>query len=154
MFLVQRLPAWSGNELSRLIKAPKLHFLDAGLQASLVRLTPERAMLERTRFGATLETWVYGELLKTLALGQESWFLFHYRDKDQVEVDFVLESPLGEIVGIEVKASATVGPADFKGLRRLAALCPERFRAGAVLYDGEHVLPFGDGLVAVPLHHL
>lgn len=154
MFLVRRLPAWSSNELNRLIKAPKLHFLDAGLQASLVRLTPERAMLERTRFGATLETWVYGELLKTLALDEESWFLFHYRDKDLVEVDFVLESPLGEIVAIEVKASATVGPTDFKGLRRLAALCPERFRAGAVLYDGEHVLPFGDGLYAVPLHHL
>lgn len=154
MFLVRRLPAWSGNELNRLIKTPKLHFLDAGLQASLVRLTPERAWLERTRFGATLETWVHGELLKTLALGQESWFLFHYRDKDQVEVDFVLESPLGELVGIEVKASATVGPADFKGLRRLAAICPQRFRTGAVLYDGEHVLPFGDGLYAVPLSHL
>lgn len=154
MFLVRRLPAWSGNELNRLIKAPKLHFLDAGLQASLVRLTPERAMLDRTRFGATLETWVFGELLKTLALGQESWFLFHYRDKDQMEVDFVLESPRGEIVGIEVKASATVGPADFKGLRRLAALCPKRFKAGAVLYDGEHVLPFGDGLHAVPLSRL
>lgn len=154
MFLVRRLPGWSGNQLNRLIKAPKLHFLDAGLQANLVRLTPERAALDRARFGATLETWVYGELLKTLALGQESWFLFHYRDKDQVEVDFVLESPTGEIVGIEVKASATVGPADFKGLWRLAALCPERFRAGAVLYDGEHVLPFGDGFYAVPLHHL
>jgi predicted AAA+ superfamily ATPase len=154
MFLVRRLPAWSGNELNRLIKTPKLHFLDAGLQASLVRLTPERAVLDRARFGATLETWVYGELLKTLALGQDPWFLFHYRDKDRVEVDFVLESPLGEIVGIEVKASATVGPADFKGLRRLAALCRERFRAGAVLYDGEHVLSFGAGMSAVPLHLL
>jgi predicted AAA+ superfamily ATPase len=98
---------------------------------------------------------VYGELLKTLALGQEPWFfLFHYRDKDQVEVDFVLESPLGEFVDIEVKASVTVGAADFKGLRRLAALCPERFRAGVVLYDGEHALPFGDGLHAVPLRRL
>lgn len=154
MFLVRRLPAWSGNRLNRLIKTPKLHFLDAGLQASLVQLTPERALLDRARFGATLETWVYGELLKTLALGQEPWFLFHYRDKDQVEVDFVLESPLGEIVGIEVKASATVGAADFNGLRRLAALCPERFRAGVVLYDGEYVLPFGDGLHAVPLSRL
>ncbi|MBN8476655.1 ATP-binding protein [Sulfuritalea sp.] len=154
MYLVRRLPAWSGNELSRLIKTPKLHFFDAGLQASLARLTPERAWLERTRFGATLETWVHGELLKTLALGQEPWFLFHYRDKDQVEVDFVLESPLGEMVGIEVKASATVTPADFKGLRRLAATCPHRFRAGAVLYDGEHVLSFGDGMYAVPLRRL
>jgi uncharacterized protein len=151
MFLLRRLPAWSGNGLSRLIKAPKLLSLDAGLQASLVRLTPERAWLDRARFGAILETWVYGELLKTLTIAQDPWFIFHYRDKDQVEVDFVMESSLGEIAGIEVKASATVGPADFKGLRRLSALCPSRFRAGVVLYDGEHVLPFGDRLFAVPL---
>ncbi|KAF0099376.1 MAG: hypothetical protein FD187_2232 [bacterium] len=154
MFLVRRLPAWSGNQLNRLIKTPKLHFLDAGLQASLVRLSPERALLDRAHFGATLETWVFGELLKTLALSQEPWFLFHYRDKDQVEVDFVLESPLGEILGVEVKASATVGPADFKGLRRLAALHPECFLGGAVLYDGQHALPFGEGLYALPLDYL
>ena len=154
LFLVRRLPAWSRNELSRLIKAPKIHFLDAGLQSTLTRLTPELVVTQRTRFGATLETWVYGELLKLLSITPETWFLSHYRDKDQVEVDFVLESPLREIIGIEVKAAASVQLSDFKGLRRLREIVGAQFVTGIVLYDGTHALPFGEGLWAVPLNRL
>ena len=154
LFLVRRLPAWSRNELSRLIKTPKIHFLDAGLQSTLTRLTPELVVTQRTRFGATLETWVYGELLKLLSITPESWFLSHYRDKDQVEVDFVLESPLREIIGIEVKAAASVQLSDFKGLRRLREIVGPQFVTGIVLYDGTSALPFGDGLWAVPLNQL
>lgn len=154
LFLVRRLPAWSRNELSRLIKAPKIHFLDAGLQSTLTRLTPELIVTQRTRFGATLETWVYAELLKLLSITPETWFLSHYRDKDQVEVDFVLESPLREIIGIEVKAAASVQLSDFKGLRRLREIVGAQFVTGIVLYDGTHALPFGDGLWAVPLNRL
>lgn len=151
IFLVRRLPAWSRNELSRLVKTPKLHFLDAGLQAALTRLTTDLVFTERSRFGATLETWVFGELLKTLSARADPWFVAHYRDKDQVEVDFVLESPLREIIGIEVKAAASVSSADFKGLRRLRAVCGDAFVTGIVLYDGTQALSFGDSCWAVPL---
>jgi predicted AAA+ superfamily ATPase len=154
LFLVRHLPAWSRNELSRLIKTPKIHFLDAGLQSTLTRLTPELVVTQRTRFGATLETWVFGELLKLLSITPETWFLSHYRDKDQVEVDFVLESPLREIIGIEVKAAASVQLSDFKGLRRLREIVGPQFVTGIVLYDGTQALPFGDGLWAVPLNQL
>ncbi len=154
LFLVQRLPAWSRNELSRLIKTPKLHFLDAGLQATLTRLTPELLLTERTRWGATLETWVHAELRKALTLSPENWYLSHYRDKDQVEVDFVLEDSMRQLIGIEVKAAATVLPQDFKGLKRLQAQADDNFITGIVLYDGTKALPFGDGLWAVPLSAL
>lgn len=154
LFLVRRLPAWSRNELSRLIKAPKLHFLDAGLQSTLTRLTPEMALTQRVRFGATLETWVYGELLKLLSITPEPWFLSHFRDKDQVEVDFVLESPLREVIGIEVKAAASVNSGDFKGLRKLRELVGPHFVTGIVLYDGTKALSFGAGLWAVPLDRM
>jgi uncharacterized protein len=154
LFLVQRLPAWSRNELSRLIKTPKLHFLDAGLQATLTRLTPELLLTERTRWGATLETWVHAELRKALTLSPENWYLSHYRDKDQVEVDFVLEDSMRQLIGIEVKAAATVLPQDFKGLKRLQAQAGDNFITGIVLYDGTKALPFGDGLWAVPLSAL
>lgn len=154
MFLLRRLPAWSRHEIGRLIKAPKLHFLDAGLQATLTRLTPALVATQRGRWGATLETWVYGELLKQLSANPEPWFLSYYRDKDQVEVDFVLESPLREVMGIEVKASATVSDSDFKGLRRLRDQCGGGFLTGIVLYDGDMTLPFGAGLWAVPLQQL
>lgn len=151
LFLVKRLAPWSSNELSRLVKTPKLHFLDAGLQAALVRLSPERAFADRTRFGATLESWVFGELAKTLSLTPESWQLFHYRDKDQVEVDFVLESSDRQLVGIEVKAAVSVTLDDFRGLKKLRALTGSRFVSGIVLHDGDRALPFGEGLWAIPL---
>ena len=151
LFLVQRLPAWGRNELNRLIKTPKLHFLDAGLQATLTRLTPDMLITHRERWGATLETWVYAELRKALALSDEAWYLSHYRDKDQVEVDFVLENPQRQLIGVEVKAAATVQAQDFKGLRKLQAQTGADFLTGIVLYDGAHALPFGPGLWAVPL---
>ena len=151
LFLVQRLPAWGRNELGRLIKTPKLHFLDAGLQATLTRLTPELLLTQRQRWGATLETWVHAELRKALALSPEPWHLGHYRDKDQVEVDFVLENPLRQIIGVEVKAAATVQAQDFKGLRKLQEQTGADFVSGIVLYDGPQALPFGAGLWAVPL---
>lgn len=151
LFLVRRLPAWGRNESSRLVKTPKLHFLDAGLHSALVRANADLLRNERNRFGPILESWVFGELLKIASLAPGPWFLSHYRDKDQVEVDFVLESPLRSIIGIEVKASATVTAGDFKGLRRLREHCKDAFVSGIVLYDGPAALPFGDGLWAVPL---
>jgi predicted AAA+ superfamily ATPase len=154
LYLVQRLPAWSRHEANRLVKTPKLHFLDGGLQATLTRLTPDLLLTQRTRWGATLETWVHAELRKAIALSPEPWYLSHYRDKDQVEVDFVLEDSLRQVIGVEVKAAATVQPQDFKGLKRLQALAGDSFISGIVLYDGEHALPFGDRLWAVPLSAL
>lgn len=154
LFLVRRLPAWSRNELSRLIKTPKLHFLDSGLQSTLTRLSTDLVFSERSRFGATLETWVFGELQKTLNLSEQPWFLSHFRDKDQVEIDFVLESPLRKIIGIEVKAASSVQSSDFKGLRKLQEITQDQFLTGIVLFDGEHALSFGNGLWAIPLRWL
>jgi predicted AAA+ superfamily ATPase len=151
LFLVRRLPAWGRHELNRLIKTPKLHFIDTGLQATLLRTRSDLLQNDRQRFGALLEGWVYGELLKAVGLAADPWFISHYRDKDQIEIDFVLESPLRSVIGIEVKASASVKAADFRGLQRLRDLCETQFCSGIVLYDGEHALPFGDRLWAVPL---
>jgi hypothetical protein len=103
------------------------------LLAALRRANAELLRTERSRFGPILESWVFGELLKLVSLTQEQWFLSHYRDKDQIEVDFVLESPLRAILGIEVKAAATVTATDFKGLRRLRDLCGKAFVSGIVL---------------------
>jgi predicted AAA+ superfamily ATPase len=88
--------------------------------------------------------------------GVETWFgescaLYHYRDKDQDEADLVIEAGSGALVGIEVKASATVNAGDFKGLRKLAEACGDNFKLGVVLYDGRRLVPFGDRLVAAPM---
>jgi len=154
LFIVRRVEAWHRNELKRLVKTPKLHFLDSGLVAASRRLTLDKIKADRTLFGALLEGFVFAELQKLAALSDEQISFFHCRDKDQVDVDFVLENPAGDVVGVEVKASATVTAADFRGLRKLASAAGDDFRAGILLYDGDEVLPFGDCLWAAPVSSL
>jgi uncharacterized protein len=151
LYLVRRVEPWFRNQLKRLVKTPKLHFLDSGLLAALLAVTAERIRLDRTVFGPLLETFVFTELMKQIAWTGNACSLYHYRDKDQDEVDFVVEDDAGGVVGIEVKASATVNTGDFKGLRKLADACGASFRAGIVLYDGDRSVPFGNRLFAAPL---
>ena len=145
------LPPWSNNELKRLIKTPKLHFLDSGLLAALLGLTSDRVAKDRSTFGALLETFVFSEVMKQAAWSDESYTLHHYRDKDQDEVDILVEDERGAMVGIEVKASATVYASDFKGMRKLLNICADDLKLGVVLYDGTKVVPFGDRLFAAPM---
>jgi hypothetical protein len=151
LYLVQRVEPWFRNRLKRLVKTPKLHFLDSGLLAATAGLTLERVATDRARLGPLLETFVFAEVLKQIACSEDTWMVFHYRDKDQDEVDFVIEHESGRIVGVEVKASATVRAADFKGLRKLAAATGRRFALGVVVYDGDTTVPFGDRLYAAPV---
>ena len=154
LFLLRTLPPWHSNTLNRLVKSPKLHFLDAGLLAALRGVTPERIARDRTAFGPILETFVFSELLKIAGWSGERFSFSHYRDKDQAEVDIVIEDRQGRIVGVEVKASATVNVSDFRGLNRLAEAAGDRFAFGAVLYDHDRPVPFGDRLWAIPLSAL
>ncbi len=154
LFLVQTLEPWASNQYNRLVKTPKLHFLDSGLLASLRGVTHTNVTDQRKTFGTILESFVFAELCKLLAWENGSYQLAHYRDKDKKEVDIVIEGPAGDLVGVEVKAAATVTTRDFRGLRRLADVAGNRFRTGVVLYNGDSVLPFGSGLYAVPIASL
>ena len=153
LFIVRSLPAWSSNELKRLVKAPKLHFIDSGLAAALSGATPERLAVDRTAFGRLLESFVLAELEKQSGWSECRYDFSHFRDKDGVEVDIVAEDEVGRVIGIEVKASATVRASDFAGLKRMSAAARE-FVAGVVLYDGREPLSFGDKLWALPLASL
>jgi predicted AAA+ superfamily ATPase len=105
----------------------------------------------RSVFGALLESFVFAEIAKLAGWFDPDRQICHYRDKDQNEVDVVIENAAGEIVGIEVKAGATVDATLFGGLRRLAAICGKRLRCGMVLYNGDAVLPFGRQIFAAPI---
>ena len=154
LFLVHTLPPWYTNTLKRLAKSPKLHFLDAGLLAALGGITPQRLRRDRTPFGPLLETFVLGELLKLAGWSDDRYTFSHFRDKERNEVDIVIEDGRGRIVGVEVKASATVSAGDFSGLRRLAAGAGERFSSGLILYDHDQTVPFGERMAAVPISTL
>ena len=154
MYLLQRIDVWARNRLSRVVKTAKLQFLDAGLLASLLDLTAQEVAQDRTRFGNVLETFVFGELLKHSTTAQDDYPLIYYRDADKFEVDVVIENAAGQLVGVEVKAAATVKASDLRGLKKWAALAGPQFRLGVVLYDGTETLPLGDGLWAAPLSSL
>jgi uncharacterized protein len=154
LFLVRRIQAWSGNEVQRLVSSPKLHFLDSGLLASTLNLAAAGLEIDRRAFGPILESFVCSELIKSVPYSQTQPRIYHYRDRDQVEVDFVLEDSERRLVGIEVKSAATVTAQDFRGLKRLQNHVGKRFCAGLVLYDGQRALPFGPDLTAVPLSAL
>lgn len=151
MFLVRRLRAWRHGGLGRLVKAPKMQFLDSGLLAALRRV--DAAALQRHRMapGPLLECFVHGELAKAAALAGDGTTIHHYRDKDGLEVGLVLERPGDGIVGIEVKAGATAHPRDFRGLRRLREAAGDGFACGVVLHDGERVVQAGRRLFAAPV---
>lgn len=104
--------------------------------------------------GPLLETFVLSELLKLASWGDDRLAFFHFRDKDGNEVDIVVEDRRRSVVGVEVKAAATVTGADFAGLRRLAEACGDRFALGLVLYDHHKAVAFGKRLVAAPLSTL
>ena len=151
VFLLDELPPWHSNRLSRLIKTPKLHLGDTGVASGLLGYDATALARDRPVLGQLLETFVYQELRRLSSGREEEIRFYHYRDKDGAEVDIVLEHGAGRIAGVEVTAGATVTAADFRGLRRLQQAAGERFVAGVVLYDGEASARFGERLQAVPI---
>lgn len=154
VFLVSTLQPWFTNAIKRIAKTAKLHFLDTGLLATSRGLTFDRVQADRGLIGALLETFVFSEILKLMTASEMRLSPYHFRDQQTREVDIVLERDDGMIVGIEIKASATVRSSDFGGLRTLAEACGKRFAYGVVLYDSTDVVPFGSRLAAVPLSSL
>ncbi|MFI6453106.1 ATP-binding protein [Streptosporangium amethystogenes] len=154
VFLIKRIPAWSRNLGSRAIGTPKVAFVDSGIAANLLGADSRSLVRPEGAFGPLLEGFVLMELARQLTWSDERVELFHYRTKDKVEVDAVLENRQGLVVGIEVKASSTVRPDDFKGLRHLANRLGDDFAVGIVLYTGTQTLPFGERMRAMPVSAL
>ena len=154
IFLIEFLPSWHSNRLSRLVKAAKLHLGDTGLASSLLGVDAGALAKDRALLGQLLETFVLQELRRQAGWHDDTLAFHHFRDKDGYEVDIVLEREGRAVAGVEVKASATVTESDFRGLRKLRDASGARFAAGIVLYDGESVARFADDLFAVPVKAL
>ena len=154
MFLVERLPSWHRNNLKRLIKTPKLHVGDTGLAAAVLGLSAQAIHADGILLGQLLESFIFQELRKQASWQDTPTRFSHFRDRDDFEVDIVLERDSETLCGIEVKASATVTQADFRGLRKLSQAAGEQFLCGVVLYDGELSVRFGEGFYAVPIRCL
>ena len=153
-FLVQMLPAWSGDLGRRLVKASKLVLADTGLAATLLGVESERVEGEPTLIGRLLEDFVVMELCKQASWSKTGPRLYHFRAHSGEEVDIIMEDGAGRLVGVEVKASTSVGEGDFRSLRILAAATGKKFVRGVVLYTGRETVPFGKNLTAAPVSAL
>lgn len=154
VFLIKSIPAWSSGQSHRAVGTPKLAFVDTGVVCHLLGQDANRLGEPDGAAGPVLENFVVMELARQLTWSEQRGRLYHYRTKDKVEVDALIETPDGRVIGIEVKAGATVRTKDLAGLRNLAKVLGDRFVAGCVLYTGQQTLPFGDKLRAVPLDAL
>jgi len=153
-FLVQTLPAWSGNLGKRLTRSPKLLLCDTGLMAYLLGIGDASAAADSPLLGSLLENFVAMEIRKQIGWSETQPRMYHFRTETNQEVDVVLEDAAGRLVGVEVKASGSVSRHDFRHLAALEEMAGERFRRGVVLYTGAEAVAFGPRLYALPVSAL
>jgi hypothetical protein len=150
VFLVGFLPAWSRNIGTRMVKSPKVLFSDPGLLAHLLGATRESLPLNPQTLGPLAETLVATELLKQSAWSSAQAAMHHFRTHAGREVDLVLESRDGGVVGVETKAASTVTRGDFAGLIALREAAGASFVRGIVIHNGPETVPFAPDLFAAP----
>jgi len=154
LWLVVELPAWSANLGRRLLRTPKITLNDTGLLAGILNLDQRRLDREPVYLGQLLESFVVMELRKQMGWNDIPARIFHFRDQKGAEVDIVLESASGEVVGLEVKSTATPRAEDFAGLRFLQSAVGERFRRGILLHTGDRAISTSKELYALPFSAL
>lgn len=152
-YLLHVVPAWRPGLRARELQAPKLYLTDTGLLTQQLGVDERRIARDDQVSGPVLETFCAMEILKHQSWANTDCTIHHYRIGND-EVDLILEAQSGEIVAVEVKASASIRPADWRIVQRLRERRNDRFRAGVVLYTGRRTLPLGDRIWAVPISGL
>lgn len=149
MYIIKIVPSYHVNASLRVIKSPKVHFLDTGLLSYLLHVDSENLFLYKDeKYGSVIENFVYSELLKESSYAKQSVDIYHFRDLRKREVDLVLEHKSGKIIGVEVKAKASIKKDDLKGMIELAKESKDRFLQGVVFYGGEEIKPISvDGFL-------
>lgn len=143
LYIVKLIPAYSNNQLKRVVKKPKVHFIDSGLVSHLLNVDVKSSMEGKNEhLGNLVETFVYSELIKHASYSDENINIYHYRDNQKQEVDFVLESMSGDIVALEIKSGSTIKTNHFKGLIALAKTMNKKNFKGIILYGGDQILPY------------
>ena len=146
MFILRRVPAYLKNRAKRqAVRMPKIHYIDTGLSCHLLGIHDEGQLLRTRHYGSLLESLIYMECCKQAGWAREPISVYQFRNHRQRKVDIVLERSDARIIGIEIKASASIGNRDFQGLVALAEFAGDAFERGVVFYTGKDVLPFKQG---------
>ncbi len=152
LFIIERVQPWTKTDYGRVGKQKKLFMADSGLMSSILGLQAQQVRLNSDHAGKLIETFVCNELAAQVDTGDGEYALYHYRDREQREIDFIIERDDGAILGIEVKAAISASKKDFRHLAWFRdSIAKGRPFVGVLLYAGEHTGQFGDGLWAVPI---
>jgi len=154
VFLIKRIPAWTRRISNRSVKQDKIAFVDSGIASALLGQTSSRLRKPGAPLGPLLEGFVAMEIARQLTWSKTDATMSHYRTRDGDEVDIVLENDIGEVIGIEVKASSSPKPEDFRGLHHLQSRLGDDFVAGYVLHTGAHTFSAGPKMKSVPISAL
>ncbi len=151
LYLVERVPSWTKTDYGRVGKRKKIFMTDSGLMASVLGWNSELVRKDPDRAGKLIESFVFNELAALVDRSDGTYELFHYRDREQREIDFLIEREDGALLGIEVKAAASTRKVDFKHLEWFRDnLAGKRPFVGIVLYAGKFAGSFGGGLWSIP----
>ncbi len=151
LYLIERVQPWTKTDYGRVGKQKKVFMTDSGLMASILGWNRDQVRLDSDRAGKLVESFVFNELAALVDMGDGAYELLHYRDREQREIDFLIERDDGALLGIEVKAAASAQKRDFKNLVWFRDnLAGDRPFTGIVLYAGEFAGSFGNGLWSVP----
>jgi len=151
LYLFERVEPWTRTDYERIGKQTKLYVTDSGLMASILRWRKEQVELDPDRSGKLVETLMFNELAAQIDASNGMYELFHYRDREQREIDFLIEREDHALLGIEVKTGSVISAADFKHLKWFKDnIAQERPFVGIVLYSGEFAGSMGKDLWALP----
>ena len=157
-FLIFELPSWSrSNKLNkRFVKQKKLFFSDTALLCHLLQRDLEEIYRnDMTTMGHIFENFVATEIMKAVhSLGSFSVSHFNPVQYQGREVDFIIENPRGETIGIEVKLSGTINEKDFSNMGTLQGILGNKFKKGFVIYTGTDLMQVARNIWAVPVNYL
>lgn len=152
LFVLDAVPAWTTNRLTRLVRASKRYLIDPSLAAAALGLDLLGVMRDGDVLGRLLDTFVAAQLRPELDLAPAAPSLHHLRDEGRRhEIDLVAEVAAGDVIALEIKATAAPTPADARHLEWLRDRLGDRFRAGAVLHTGPRPFRLGDRIFALPI---
>jgi predicted AAA+ superfamily ATPase len=130
--LVYLLPPYSANVEKRVVKTPKLYFLDTGLAAYLNKWTSAEVLMQGAMAGAYFETFVVTEILKSYYNAGREPAIFYYRDKDQKEVDLLIMEN-GCLYPLEIKKTASPKPSDISAFNALSPIKNIQLGSGGII---------------------
>jgi uncharacterized protein len=155
VFVLELVPPWFSNRIKRLVKIPKRYLIDPALVAAVLGLGRDSILYGPDMLGRLMDTFVAAQVRAELTASDLDPRMYHLRDEHgRHEVDLVIETASGTLVGIEVKASAAVTKHDARHLAWLRDETGDAFAAGIVLHTGPLAFPLGDRLIAAPVSAL